>query len=74
MKSNYIRPMIVINAIISESFICICQSKTDDQASIGASGSQNERNQSDINTGGPGVAGSKKNLFEEQYSNSLWED
>lgn len=72
MKSNYIRPMIVINAIISESFIC--KSKTDDQASIGASGSQNERNQSDINTGGPGVAGSKKNLFEEQYSNSLWED
>lgn len=71
MKSNYIRPMIVINTIISESFIC--QSKTD-QASIGASGSQNERNQSDINTGGPGVAGSKKNLFEEQYSNSLWED
>lgn len=71
MKSNYIRPMIVINTIISESFIC--QSKTD-QASIGASGSQNERNQSDISTGGPGVAGSKKNLFEEQYSNSLWED
>ncbi|WP_455064179.1 hypothetical protein [Prevotella sp.] len=71
MKSNYIRPMIVINAIISESFIC--QSKTD-QASIGASGSQNERNQSDISTGGPGEAGSKKNLFEEQYSNSLWED
>ena len=72
MKSNYIRPMIVINTIISESFIC--QSKTDDQASIVASGSQNERNQSDISTGGPGVAGSKKNLFEEQYSNSLWED
>lgn len=71
MRSNYIRPMIVINTIISESFIC--QSKTD-QASIGASGSQNERNQSDISTGGPGVAGSKKNLFEEQYSNSLWED
>ena len=71
MKSNYIRPMIVINTIISESFIC--QSKTD-QASIGASGSQNERNQSDISTGGPGVAGSKKNLFEEQYSNCLWED
>ena len=71
MKSNYIRPMIVINTIISESFIC--QSKTD-QASIGASGSQNERNQSDISTGGPGEAGSKKNLFEEQYSNSLWED
>jgi len=64
--------MIVINAIISESFIC--RSKTDDQASIGASGSQNERNQSDISTGGPGEAGSKKNLFEEQYSNSLWED
>ncbi len=72
MKSNYIRPMIVINAIISENFIC--HSKTDDQASIGASGSQNERNQSDISTGGPGEAGSKKNLFEEQYSNSLWED
>lgn len=73
MKTNYIRPMIVINAIISESFICH-QSNTNDRASIGSSGSQNEKNQSDIGTGGPGVSGSKKNLFEEQYSNSLWED
>lgn len=72
MKTNYIRPMIVINAIISESFIC--QSKTNDRASIGTPGSQNEKNQPDISTGGPGVSGSKKNLFEEQYSNSLWED
>ena len=72
MKSNYIRPMIVINTIISESFIC--QSNTDDRASIGSPDSQNKKDQSDIGTGGPGVSGSKKNLFEEQYSNSLWED
>jgi hypothetical protein len=72
MKTKYIKPMTDIHAVITEKFIC--NSKTTDSASIGGTGSANEKNQEDIDTGGPGVAGSKKNLFEEQYSNSLWED
>ncbi len=72
MKTKYIKPMIAVNAVISESFIC--NSKTTDSASIGGTGSPNEKEQPDIQTGGPGVAGSKENLFGNQYTPNVWED
>ena len=61
-----------IHAVITEKFIC--NSNTTDSASIGGAGSQNEKEQPDIQTGGPGVAGSKVNPFTEQNSTNTWED
>ena len=72
MKTKYIKPMTATYAVIPENFIC--NSKTTDSASIGGTGSQNEKEQSDIQTGGPGVAGSKANPFTEQNSTNTWED
>ena len=72
MKTKYIKPMTDIHAVITEKFIC--NSKTNDSASIGGAGSPNEKEQSDIQTGGPGVAGSKVNPFTEQNSTNTWED
>lgn len=72
MKTKYIKPMTATYAVISENFIC--NSKTTDSASIGGAGSSNEKEQSDIQTGGPGVAGSKANPFTEQNSTNTWED
>ena len=59
-------------AVSSENFIC--NSKTTDSASIGGAGSPNEKEQPDIQTGGPGVAGSKENPFDNQYTPNVWED
>ena len=64
--------MTVAYAVISESFIC--NSKKTDSASIGGSGSPNEKEQPDIQTGGPGVSGSKGNLFGDQYTPNVWDD
>ena len=61
-----------IHAVITEKFIC--NSKTTDSASIGSTGSSNEKNQEDIEIGGPGIAGSKENPFTEEYTNNIWED
>ncbi|MFC2514847.1 MAG: hypothetical protein ACFNVZ_08990 [Prevotella melaninogenica] len=61
-----------IHAVITEKFIC--NSKTTDSVSIGGTGSSNEKNQENIDTGGPGVAGSKANPFSEQNSTNTWED
>ena len=72
MKTKYIKPMTAAYAVSSENFIC--NSKTTDSASIGGTGSPNEKEQPDIQTGGPGVAGSKENLFGDQYTPNLWED
>ncbi len=72
MKTKYIKPMTDIHAVITEKFIC--NSKTTDSASIGGTGSSNEKNQENIDTGGPGVAGSKTNPFTEQNSTNTWED
>ncbi|EHG16252.1 hypothetical protein [Prevotella histicola] len=72
MRTEYVRPMIDINTIISESFIC--NSNKTDAASIGTTGSPNESNQTEIQPGGPGIAGSKSNPFNEQDTNSPWED
>mgnify|MGYP001644079003 FL=1 len=72
MKTKYIKPMTDIHAVITEKFIC--NSKTTDSASIGGAGSSNEKNQENIDTGGPGVAGSKANPFSEQNSTNTWED
>lgn len=72
MKTKYIKPMTDIHAVITEKFIC--NSKTTDSASIGGTGSSNEKNQENIDTGGPGVAGSKANPFSEQNSTNTWED
>ena len=66
------KTMTDIHAVITEKFIC--NSKTNDSASIGGAGSPNEKEQSDIQTGGPGVAGSKANPFTEQNSTNTWED
>ena len=71
MKTIYIKPMTDIHAVITEKFIC--NSKTD-SASIGGAGSPNEKNQEDIEIGGPGEAGSKENPFTEQNSTNTWED
>lgn len=72
MKITYVKPMTAIHAVISENFIC--NSKTTDSASIGGASSPNEKEQSDIQTGGPGVAGSKANPFTEQHTTNIWED
>jgi len=72
MKTKYIKPMTDIHAVITEKFIC--NSKTNDSASIGGAGSPNEKEQSGIQTGGPGVAGSKENPFTEQHTTNIWED
>ena len=58
MKTIYIKPMTDIHAVITEKFIC--NSKTTDSASIGSTGSPNEKNQDDIDTGGPGEAGARQ--------------
>ena len=72
MKTKYIKPMTDIHAVITEKFIC--NSKTNDSASIGGAGSPNEKNQENIDTGGPGIAGSKENPFTEQHTTNIWED
>ena len=72
MKTKYIKPMTDIHAVITEKFICN-NSKTD-SASIGSTGSSNEKNQEDIEIGGPGEAGSKENPFTEEYTNNIWDD
>lgn len=72
MKTKYIKPMTDIHAVITEKFIC--NSNTKDSASIGSTGSSNEKSQDDIDTGGPGEAGSKENPFTEQNSTNIWED
>ena len=72
MKTIYIKPMTDIHAVITEKFIC--KSNTEDSASIGGTGSPNEKSQDDIDTGGPGVAGSKENPFTEQNTTNIWED
>lgn len=71
-KTKYIKPMTDIHAVITEKFIC--KSNTEDSASIGGTGSPNEKSQDDIDTGGPGVAGSKENPFTEQNTTNIWED
>ena len=71
MKTKYIKPMTDIHAVITEKFIC--NSKTD-SASIGSTGSSNEKNQENIDTDGPGVAGSKENPFTDEYTNNIWDD
>lgn len=72
MKTIYIKPMTDIHAVITEKFIC--KSKITDSASVGSTGSPNEKSQDDIDTGGPGVAGSKENPFTEQNTTNIWED
>ena len=72
MKTKYIKPMTDIHAVITEKFIC--KSNTEDKASIGSTGSPYEKNQDNIDTGGPGVAGSKANPFTEQNTTNIWED
>lgn len=72
MKTIYIKPMTDIHAVITEKFIC--KSNTEDSASIGGTGSPNEKSQDNIDTGGPGEAGSKANPFTEQNTTNIWED
>lgn len=45
-KTKYIKPMTDIHAVITEKFIC--NSKTTDSASIGGTGSPNEKSQDDM--------------------------
>ena len=72
MKTKYIKPMTDIHAVITEKFIC--KSNTEDSASFGSTGSPYEKNQENIDTGGPGEAGSKANPFTEQNTTNTWED
>lgn len=73
MKITYVKPMTDIHAVITEKFICE-NSKPKDSASFGGAGSPNEKNQEDIEIGGPGEAGSKENPFTEQYTTNIWDD
>lgn len=72
MKTIYIKPMTDIHAVITEKFIC--KSKITDSASVGSTGSPNENSQDNIDTGGPGEAGSKENPFTEENTTNIWED
>ena len=75
MKITYVKPMTAIHAVIPENFICNNSDRhTTDSASFGKNGSPNENNQGNIDTGGPGIAGSKENPFTEEYTNNIWED
>lgn len=75
MKITYVKPMTAIHAVIPENFICNNSDRhTTDSASIGSTGSPNEKSQEDIDTGGPGEAGSKANPFTEQNTTNIWED
>lgn len=58
MKRVYVSPVSKSILIITEKFLC--QSNVGDSASIGGTGSPNEQNQDDIQTGGPGVSGAKE--------------
>ncbi|MGP1465814.1 MAG: hypothetical protein ACTTKJ_09415 [Prevotella koreensis] len=58
MKKIYIKPQSHI--VFAMPTTILCGSGTTDSASIGGEGSPNEKNQDDISTGGPGVAGVPK--------------
>lgn len=58
MEKTYIKPTMNCIELVAETFFC--QSTTKDGASIGVTGSLNEQNQDDIQTGGPGISGAKE--------------
>ena len=72
MKTKYIKPMTDIHAVITEKFIC--NSKTTDSASIGSTGSPNEKSQDDIDTGGPGKQEQGESIHRAKTQLNTWEE